>query len=90
MHTVPHDERLVTLEVDTHADLHVVVALDHLGGWLGATEIPTTRTGHQQLLEWAPQLGVIDRVGIEGTGSYGAGLPVAACSRYHRGRGGSA
>jgi transposase len=74
MDTVPHDERLVTLGVDTHADIHVVVALDHLGGWLGATEIPTTRAGYQQLLEWASAFGVIDRVGIEGTGSYGAGL----------------
>jgi transposase len=51
MDTVPHEERLVTLGVDTHADIHVVVALDHLGGWLGATEIPTTRAGYQQLLE---------------------------------------
>jgi transposase len=74
MTKVPHDERLVTLGVDTHADIHVAVALDHLGGMLGAIEIPTTRAGYQQLLEWASQLGVIDRVGIEGTGSYGAGL----------------
>jgi transposase len=74
MNTVPHDERLVTLGVDTHADIHVAVALDHLGGMLGAIEIPTSRAGFAQLLEWASSLGVIDRVGIEGTGSYGAGL----------------
>jgi len=74
MTKVPHGERLVTLGVDTHADIHVAGALDQLGGRLGAIEIPTTRAGFQQLLEWASQLGVIDRVGIEGTGSYGAGL----------------
>jgi transposase len=74
MSTLPHDERLVTLGVDTHADIHVAVALDHLGGRLGAIEIPTTRAGFGQLLEWASEFGVIDRVGIEGTGSYGAGL----------------
>jgi transposase len=74
MDTVPQDGRLVTLGVDTHADIHVVVALDHLGARLGATEIPTTRAGFRRLLEWASELGVIDRVGIEGTGSYGAGL----------------
>jgi transposase len=74
MNTVPHEERLVTLGVDTHADIHVAVALDHLGGMLGAIEIPTSRAGFAQLLEWASSLGVIDRVGIEGTGSYGAGL----------------
>jgi transposase len=45
MNTVPHDERLVTLGVDTHADIHVAVALDQLGGMLGAIEIPTTRPG---------------------------------------------
>jgi hypothetical protein len=73
MNTVPHDERLVILGVDTHADIHVVVALDHLGGWLGATEIPTTRVGFQQLLEWASGLGVIDRVGIEGQARMGPG-----------------
>ena len=45
MSTVPHDERLVILGVDTHADIHVAVALDQLGGMLGAIEIPTTRAG---------------------------------------------
>jgi transposase len=74
MTKVPQEERLVTLGVDTHADIHVAVALDQLGGMLGAIEIPTTRAGCAQLLEWASALGVIDRVGIEGTGSYGAGL----------------
>jgi len=34
---------------DTHADIHIAVALDHLGGMLGAIEIPTTRAG---LFRW--------------------------------------
>lgn len=74
MNTVPHDEVLVTLGVDTHADVHVVVALDQLGRFLDALEIPTTRGGYRQLLAWAGEFGIIDQVGIEGTGSYGAGL----------------
>jgi transposase len=45
MTKVPRDERPVTLGVDTHADIHVAVALDHLGGMLGAIEIPITRAG---------------------------------------------
>ncbi len=45
MTTVPHEERLVTLGIDTHADIHVAVALDRLGGWLGSIEIPTIRAG---------------------------------------------
>lgn len=74
MNTVPHEDVLVTLGVDTHADVHVVVALDQLGRFLDALEIPTTRGGYRQLLSWAGQFGIIDQVGIEGTGSYGAGL----------------
>lgn len=74
MHKVPDNERLVTLGVDTHGDIHVAVALDHLGGKLGAIQVPATRAGFRRLTEWASEFGVIDRVGVEGTGSYGAGL----------------
>ena len=82
MHTVPDDEVLVTLGVDTHGDVHVAVALDQLGGLLGSVQVPATRLGFRQLLEWALGFGIIDRVGIEGTGSYGAGL-----SRWLRSQG---
>ncbi len=74
MNTMPHDEVLVTLGVDTHADVHVVVALDQLGRLLDAFEIPTCRSGYRQMLAWAGEFGIVDQVGIEGTGSYGAGL----------------
>ncbi|MDP8929629.1 MAG: IS110 family transposase, partial [Actinomycetota bacterium] len=63
MHTVPDNEVLVTLGVDTHGDVHVVVALDELGGMLGATQVPATRSGFRQLVQWASSFGVIDRVG---------------------------
>jgi transposase len=74
MHTVPDGEVLVTLGVDTHGDVHVAVALDRLGGLLGSVQVPATRPGFRQLVEWASSFGIIDRIGIEGTGSYGAGL----------------
>ena len=74
MDTMPHDETLVTLGVDTHADLHVAVALDQRGGRLGHLEFATDRTGYQTLIDWASQLGTIDTIGIEGTGSWGRGL----------------
>jgi hypothetical protein len=64
----------VTLALDTHKDVHVAVALDQLGRWLGVLEIPTTVAGYGQLLAWASAFGTIDRIGIEGTGSHGAGL----------------
>jgi transposase len=64
----------VTLGVDTHADVHVGVALDHLGRRLGTHTIPTTPAGYAELAAWAASFGPLDRVGLEGTGSYGAGL----------------
>jgi transposase len=74
MATVPQDEVRVTVGVDTHEDVHVGVALDQLGRWLGEIAIPTTRRGYAGLLEWASAFGVIDAFGVEGTGSSGAGL----------------
>ncbi len=72
--TLPDPAALVTLGVDTHADTHVAVALDHAGRLLGTRTIPTTPAGYGALLAWAATLGTVDRVGVEGTGSYGAGL----------------
>jgi len=60
--------------VDTHLDLNVAAALDGIGGLLGVQQFPTSRAGHGQLLDWLAGLGTVTRVGVEGTGSYGAGL----------------
>src|SRR5215210_8322721 len=67
-------EANVTLGVDTHKDSHVAVALDGLGRHLGTLSVPTTRAGYRKLLGWARKLGTIEQVGVEGTGSFGAGL----------------
>jgi transposase len=72
--TMADPDVLVTIGVDTHADIHVAAALDQLGRIIDTTAVATTPAGYAQLLEWASDYGVIDRVGIEGTGSYGAGL----------------
>ena len=64
----------VTVGVDTHLDEHVAVALDHLGRRLDALVVPTSGTGYAKLLRWAESLGRLERVGIEGAGSFGAGL----------------
>jgi transposase len=66
--------RHVTGGVDTHLDLNVAAALDPIGGLLGVAEFPTTRAGHGLLMNWLSGFGPVSRVGIEGTGSYGAGL----------------
>src|SRR2546430_1681768 len=68
------ETRAVTGGVDTHADVHVAAALDSIGGLLGVQEVPATPGGYAGLLEWLGGFGAVCLVGIEGTGSYGAGL----------------
>ncbi len=68
------ETRAVTGGVDTHADVHVAAALDPIGGLLGVQEFPATGAGYAGLLGWLAGFGTIALVGIEGTGSYGAGL----------------
>lgn len=64
----------ITLGVDTHKHTHVAVALDGLGRRLGTLSVSTTGTGYRKLLQWAEGLGRIEHIGVEGTGSFGAGL----------------
>jgi transposase len=68
------EARLITGGVDTHADTHVAAALDPIGGLLGVQEFPVTPAGYASLLSWLGGFGTVALVGIEGTGSYGAGL----------------
>jgi transposase len=60
--------------VDTHADVHVAAALDERGRRLGIRSVPPTPAGFADLAAWAGRFGPLERVGVEGTGSYGAGL----------------
>jgi transposase len=64
----------VTGGVDTHKDTHMAAARDGLGRLLGTQAFPATTTGYTALLTWLHTFGDIDKVGVEGTGSYGAGL----------------
>ena len=72
--TIVEDTRAITGGVDTHADIHVAAALDPIGGLLGVEEFPVTPAGYARLLGWLGGFGTVALVGIEGTGSYGAGL----------------
>ena len=76
-------ETKITLGVDTHKDTHVAVALDGLGRHLGTLSVPTNTAGYRELLGWARELGIIEQVGVEGTGSFGAGLRVASGPHAH-------
>jgi transposase len=64
----------ITGGVDTHADTHVAAALDGIGGLLGTECFPTTPAGYARLLAWLRSFGTVGLVGVEGTGSCGAGL----------------
>src|SRR6516165_2437672 len=68
------ETRAVTGGVDTHAEVHVAAALDSIGGLLGVREFPATAAGYADLLDWLGGFGTVALVGVEGTGSYGAGL----------------
>jgi transposase len=72
--TIVEDARVITGGVDTHADTHVAAALDPLGGVLGVREFPATAAGYAGLLGWLSGFGTVAQAGVEGTGSYGAGL----------------
>jgi transposase len=64
----------IIIGVDTHKDIHVAVAINGIGAHLGTLTIPVSPKGYQNLETWARAFGSIHAFGIEGTGSYGAGL----------------
>jgi transposase len=93
MTTMTPEPGYVTGGVDTHLDIRVAAAVDHLGGVLGTETFPTTGSGYRRLLGWLSSFGPVHAVGVEGTGSYGsalaghltgAGLTVIEVSRPNR------
>jgi transposase len=72
--TTVETSRPVTGGVDTHLDVNVAAVLDRIGGLLGVEQFPTAAKGNERLLEWMTGFGTVVRVGVEGTGSYGASL----------------
>jgi len=72
--TIVENQSKVTGGIDTHLDFHVAAAVDTNGGVLGVETFPTRGVGYAQLVAWLQRFGEVDRVGVEGTGSYGVGL----------------
>src|SRR5215468_575269 len=60
--------------VDTHKELHVAAVVDEQDRVIGTRSFATTRQGYRQMLTWMRSFGELQRIGIESTGSYGAGL----------------
>ena len=72
--TIVESTRPITGGVDTHLDVHVAAALDRNGGVLGVESFATTPAGYRDLHDWLVGFGDLERIGVEGTGAYGAGL----------------
>ncbi|MCY4483247.1 MAG: transposase [Spirochaetaceae bacterium] len=64
----------VVAGIDTHQDLHWAAVVDHTGHVLGTEAFSTTRSGYRAMLVWLRSKGNVCRVGVESTGSYGAGI----------------
>ena len=64
----------VIIGVDTHKDRHVAVAIDGRGVRLDEKQVPVAVCGYEELERWSRDLGHVNAFGVEGTGSYGAGL----------------
>lgn len=63
--------------IDTHKDTHHAAIIDSLGREVGDREFPSTGAGHRAMLAWLDGAGVVGKVGVEGTGSYGTTLTTA-------------
>lgn len=60
--------------VDTHRDFHVGAVVDGVGRVVGSESFTADESGYRRMVAWFESAGCLVRVGVEGTGSYGAGL----------------
>jgi transposase len=74
MSIVTADSPTVIGGVDTHQDLHVAAVVNSEGIELGSQSFSTTRAGYRAMLRWFRSYGELLRVGVEATGTYGAGI----------------
>src|SRR5712664_1080751 len=68
------EQNEVILGVDTHLNMHVGAVINDIGRLLGTRSVSTDTAGYLDLLTWANSFGHVCRAGVEGTGTYGAGL----------------
>jgi transposase len=68
------DKRVVIGGVDTHGAAHQAAVVDETGRLLGTAQFTASTSGYRSLLAWLQRHGELASVGVEGTGSYGAGL----------------
>ncbi len=75
------ESTLIVAGADTHADTIHVAAITMAGAAVGDKEFPTTRAGYTAAIKFLTSLGQVERIGVEGTASDGAGLTRAAHRR---------
>lgn len=68
------EEVRVIVGVDTHADTHHVAVVSEHGRPLADREFVATAVGYRRIIEFARSYGEVAAVGVECSGSYGAGL----------------
>jgi len=76
-------QRRVAIGIDTHKFIHVAVAVDDLGTFLGDIAVSVDQGGYERLHNWATSQGPVIAFGIEGTGSYGVALTSFLRRRGH-------
>ena len=74
MESMPAAAIPVTVGVDTHLDQHVAAVVDQAGRLCDTQAFPASTRGYVALVTWAERFGPVERIGVEGTGTYGAGL----------------
>lgn len=73
--TTKPPSRHIVAGVDTHKWTHHAAVLDaNTGKLLADHEFAATQAGYRKLLSWMDSHGTVIKAGLEGTGSYGAGL----------------
>lgn len=68
------EKNLVFAGVDTHKDAHTLCLLDHMGRAVGTFRFAADAEGYDTLASKMGDPATCVGVGVEGTGSYGAGL----------------
>ncbi len=68
-------ERNIIGGVDTHQETHMAVVIDSIGRVQGTEAFRADAGGYREMLTWMRHHGQVVKVGVEGTGTYGAGLP---------------
>jgi transposase len=65
---------MITIGIDTHKGTLAASAIDDTGREVAGRTFPNTVHDHATLVTWAEAMGPERRIGIEGSGSYGAAL----------------